>query len=129
MTTKKTIETTNDKKDKISIIEIIQDIDARLTHLEDISADNRELIVKLVKQGNTIVQFLKDFEIEPIDPTEMEIGMGLPPLDTNKEKLERTEGLKALIDDILERHQDLKEFEEELKKHKDKITPGQVGES
>ena len=129
MATKKTIETTNDKKDKISIIEIIQDIDARLTHLEDISADNRELIVKLVKQGNTIVQFLKDFEIEPIDPTEMEIGMGLPPLDTNKEKLERTEGLKALIDDILERHQDLKEFEEELKKHKDKITPGQVGES
>ena len=127
--TKKTIETTNDKKDKVSIIEIIQDIDARLTHLEDISADNRELIVKLVKQGNTIVQFLKDFEIEPIDPTEMEIGMGLPPLDTNKEKLERTEGLKALIDDILERHQDLKEFEEELKKHKDKITPGQVGES
>ena len=129
MATKKTIETTNDKKDKVSIIEIIQDIDARLTHLEDISADNRELIVKLVKQGNTIVQFLKDFEIEPIDPTEMEIGMGLPPLDTNKEKLERTEGLKALIDDILERHQDLKEFEEELKKHKDKITPGQVGES
>ena len=129
MANKKTIETTNDKKDKISIIEIIQDIDARLTHLEDISADNRELIVKLVKQGNTIVQFLKDFEIEPIDPTEMEIGMGLPPLDTNKEKLERTEGLKALIDDILERHQDLKEFEEELKKHKDKITPGQVGES
>ena len=127
--TKKTIETTNDKKDKVSIIEIIQDIDARLTHLEDISADNRELIVKLVKQGNTIVQFLKDFEIEPIDPTEMEIGMGLPPLDTNKEKLERTEGLKALIDDILERHQDLKEFEEELKKHKDKITPGQVEES
>ena len=66
MANKKTIETTNDKKDKISIIEIIQDIDARLTHLEDISADNRELIVKLVKQGNTIVQFLKDFEIEGV---------------------------------------------------------------
>ena len=30
-TTKKTIETTNDKKDKISVIEIIQDIDTRLT--------------------------------------------------------------------------------------------------
>ena len=64
MATKKTIETTNDKKDKVSIIEIIQDIDARLTHLEDISADNRDLIVKLVKQGNTIVEFLKDFKIE-----------------------------------------------------------------
>ena len=129
MTAKKTIETTNDKKDKISIIEIIQDIDARLTHLEDISADNRDLIVKLVKQGNTIVQFLKDFEIEPLDPSELEVGMSLPPLPDNEERVKRTEGLKELIDDILDRHADLKEFEDELKKHKDKITPGQVGES
>ena len=127
--TKKTIETKNDKKDKLSIIEVIQDIDARLTHLEDMQMDNRDLIVKLVKQGNTIVQFLKDFEIEPIDPTEMEIGMGLPPLPDNEERVKRTEGLKELIDDILDRHKDLKEFEDELKKHKDKITPGQVGES
>ena len=127
--TKKTIETTNDKKDKISIIEIIQDIDARLTHLEDIQMDNRDLIVKLVKQGNTIVEFLKDFKIEEIDPSELEIGMGLPPLPDNEERVKRTEGLKELIDDIIERHSDLKEFEDELKKHKDKIVPGQVGES
>ena len=127
--TKKTIETTNDKKDKLSIIEVIQDIDARLTHLEDISADNRDLIVKLVKQGNTIVQFLKDFEIEPLDPSELEVGMSLPPLPDNEERVKKTEGLKALIDDILDRHEELKEFEKELKKHKDKITPGQVGES
>ena len=37
--------------------------------------------------------------------------------------------LKDLIDDILERQDSLREFEKELKKHKDKITPGQVGES
>ena len=54
---KKTIETKNDKKDKLSIIEVIQDIDMRLTHLEDIQMDNRKLIAKLVKQGNTIVEF------------------------------------------------------------------------
>ena len=129
MATKKTIETTNDKKDKVSIIEIIQDIDARLTHLEDMQMDNRDLIVKLVKQGNTIVEFLKDFKIEELDPSELEIGMGLPPLPNNEERVKRTEGLKELIDDILDRHADLKEFEDELKKHKDKITPGQVGES
>ena len=131
MATKKTIETTNDKKDKVSIIEIIQDIDARLTHLEDMQMDNRDLIVKLVKQGNTIVEFLKDFKIEEIDPEDLKLdmGMGLPPLPDNEERVKRTEGLKALIDDILERHADLKEFEDELKKHKDKITPGQVGES
>ena len=129
--TKKTIETTNDKKDKLSIIEVIQDIDARLTHLEDIQMDNRELIVKLVKQGNTIVEFLKDFKIEEIDPEDLKLdmGMSLPPLPDNEERVKRTEGLKELIDDILDRHADLKEFEDELKKHKDKITPGQVGES
>ncbi len=129
MATKKTIETTNDKKDKISIVEIIQDIDARLTHIEDMYMDNRELIVKLVKQGNTVVEFLKDFQIEPIDATDLEIGMSLPPLLDNEEKIKRTEGMKELIDDILERQDSLKEFEDELKKHKDKITPGQVGES
>ena len=128
-TTKKTIETTNDKKDKISIVEIIQDIDARLTHLEDMQMDNRDLIVKLVKQGNTVVEFLKDFQIEELNPEDLEIGIGLPPLPDPEERMGRTAALKDIIDDILERQSDLKEFEEELKKHKDKITPGQVGES
>ena len=129
--TKKTIETTNDKKDKLSIIEVIQDIDARLTHLEDMQMDNRDLIVKLVKQGNTIVEFLKDFKIEEIDPEDLKLdmGMSLPPLPDNEERVKRTEGLKELIDDILDRHADLKEFEDELKKHKDKLTPNIKGES
>ena len=29
----------------------------------------------------------------------------------------------------MDKKKDLKEFEEELKKHKDKLTPGQVGEA
>ena len=121
--------TTNDVKTERSFIEIIRDIDYRLTHLEDMEADNRKLIAKLVKQGNTIVEFLKEFQVEEIDPKELEIGMSLPPLPNNEERVKRTEGLKALIDDILDRHKDLKDFEDELKKHKDDITPGQVGES
>ena len=129
MATKKTIETTNDKKDKISIVEIIQDIDSRLTHIEDMYMDNRELIVKLVKQGNTVVEFLKDFQIEPVDMEDLEIGMSLPSLLDNEERIDRTTAMKELIDDILERHEDLKEFEDELKKHRDQITPGQVGET
>ena len=129
MATTKTVETKNDKKDKISIVEIIQDIDARLTHIEDMYMDNRELIVKLVKQGNTVVEFLKDFQIEEVDPDELLIDE-LPEIPgPYEERLVRTEKLKDLVDDMLERHSDLKEFEKELKKHKDKITPGQVGES
>ena len=125
----KNTETKNDKKDKVSIVEIIQDIDFRLTHLEDIEMDNRKFMAKLVKQGNTIVKFLKQFEIEEVIPEDLEIGMGLPPLPEYEDRLERTVAIKELIDDILERHNDLKEFEDELKKHRDQITPGQVGES
>jgi hypothetical protein len=128
-TTKKTIETTNDKKDKISIVEIIQDIDARLTHLEDMQMDNRELIVKLVKQGNTVVEFLKEFQVEEVGLEDLEIGIGLPPLHDNEERVKRTEDLKELIDGLLEKHSELKELEDELRKYKNEITPGQVGEA
>ena len=132
MATKKTIETKNDKKDKISIIEVIQDIDYRLTHLEDMQADNRELIAKLVTQGNTIVKFLKQFEVKEIDPEEMGVEIGLPELPDLSDRtsnIERTEKLKELVDDLIERHKDMDEFEKEIEKHKDKIVPGQVGES
>ena len=57
----KTNKTTNDIKTERNLIEIIQDIDFRLTHLEDIEMDNRKFMAKLVKQGNTIVEFLKQF--------------------------------------------------------------------
>ena len=66
MATAKTTETKNDKKDKISIVEIIQDIDIRLTHIEDMYMDNRELIVKLVKQGNTVVEYPSTFLFSPL---------------------------------------------------------------
>ena len=125
----KTNKTTNDVKDKASIIEIIQDIDFRLTHLEDMQLDNRELIVKLVQQGNTMVEFLKQFDVEELDPREIEMGL-LPELPSpNKERMNKTVALKDIIDNIIERHSDLKEFEEELEKYKNEITPGQVGES
>ena len=125
----KTNKTTNDIKTEQSLIEIIQDINFRLTHLEDIEADNRKLIVKLVQQGNTMVEFLKQFNIEEIDPEDLMVER-LPELPFfDEDRVARTEGLKDLIDDIIERHNDLKEFEEELEKYKNEITPGQVGES
>ena len=37
--------------------------------------------------------------------------------------------LKELVNDFMDKQQDLKEFEEELKKHKDELTPGTIGES
>ena len=39
------------------------------------------------------------------------------------------EKVKALLDEFLDKREDLKELETELKKHKSKLTPGIVGES
>ena len=115
-------------KDKITdttLHELLLMMDAKLNHLEDISADNRAIIVKLVKQSNQIVEYLKQLEIEVIEDYGVEEP---PPIGTNLPK-EKLVELKELWEDFKEKKEDLKEFEKELKKHKDKLTPGQMGES
>ena len=125
----KSTKTTNDIKTEQTLIDIIQDINFRLTHLEDMEVDNRKLMVKLVQQGNTMVKFLKQFDVEEINPENLMVER-LPELPFfDEDRVARTEGLKDLIDDIIEKHKDLQEFEEELEKYKNEITPGQVGES
>ena len=109
----------------ITLKELIQDIDFRLTHIEDIEADNRKLMVKLIKQGNSIVEFLKQFDIEDADP----LLPGLPGEDITNEEKGRITDLKELIDEYMDKHKDLKELEKELKKNKVMLTPGQIGEA
>ena len=115
-----------DKINDTTLHELLLMMDAKLNHIEDISADNRAIIVKLVKQSNKIVEFLKQLEVEVSDldygiEEPLSFGANLP-----KEKLVE---LKELFEDFKSRKDELKEFEKELKKHKDKLTPGQVGES
>ena len=105
--------------------ELLLMMDAKLNHLEDISADNRAIIVKLVKQSNQIVNYLKQLEIEVVEDYGIEEP---PPIGSNLQKDKLLE-LKELFDDFKSRKDELKEFEKELRKHKDKLTPGQVGES
>ena len=72
----------SDKISEGTLHEILLDIKYRLDHLEDIEADNRALIVKMIKQGNSIVKFLAKIDIEPIDnPFE---DMDLPPITEDK---------------------------------------------
>ena len=98
----------------LTLKEILQDIDARIAHIEDMTADNRSIIVKLVKQSNQVVEFLKDLEFDiTVD-------------DTNKNKFKN---LTELVGEFMERQKDLMELEKELKKYKDEITPDQVGEA
>ena len=113
------------KEKEIRLEKVLQDMSHSLNHIEDIMADDRALLVKLVKQNNTIVDYLKQMEIEIVD----EYGIEEPPsIGTNLPK-DKIEELKELFDDFNSRKKELKEFEKELQKHKDKLTPGQVGES
>ena len=117
-----------DKISEQTLHEILLDIKYRLDHLEDIEADNRALIVKMIKQGNSIVKFLSQIDIEPIDSPFDDIE--LPPIKEEKSiKPERLIHIKELIDEYMDKHKGLKELEEELKKNKVMITPGQIGES
>ena len=116
-------------KELVKIKQLLLMIDAKINHIEDITADNRAIIVKMVKQSNQIVQFLKQIEIEPVNRFEDDFLSSPILSDDDEEKIKKYQTLKEMIDTFMDKQQDLKEFEEELKKNKDKLTPGQIGES
>ena len=116
-----------DKINDTTLHELLLMMDARLKHIEDIEADNRDIIIKLVKQGNQIVKFLSNIEIE--DVTSDFENITSPPIsESEKIRSNKMEELKELVEDYMDKHKDLKEFEEELEKNKDKLTPGTIGE-
>ena len=107
------------------IKKVLDMIDAKLMHLEDITADNRKMIVKLIKQQNQMVKFISEIEMTDLElpePFPFEIGL-------NYKNENKIKDLNDLIDMYLSKKDNLQELEKELKKHKDKITPGQVGEA
>tara|TARA_R100000234_G_C4864820_1_gene120768 strand:- start:98 stop:451 length:354 start_codon:yes stop_codon:yes gene_type:complete len=115
--------------DKIlnNIKTLLLDLDSKVSHIEDMEADNRAIIVKLVKQNNQIVEFLKNLEIDIYEDDNLisskELSIDI--LD-NSEKIKE---VKKLFNMYREKSEDLMELEEELKKIKDQITPGQIGEA
>ena len=118
----------SDKINDTTLHELLQMMDAKLNHIEDISADNRAVIIKLVKQSNQIVTFLKQIEIE--DVTDEFESITSPPIsESEKLRSNKMQELKELVEEFKDKHSELKDFEEELEKHKDELTPGTIGES
>tara|TARA_R100000951_G_scaffold54355_2_gene45731 strand:+ start:192 stop:593 length:402 start_codon:yes stop_codon:yes gene_type:complete len=115
------------EKEEIKLKKVLQDMSFSLNHIEDIMADDRELLVKLVQQNNTIVDYLKQLEIDIVD--EYQDSMVSELSEEEQKKIKKAKELKEVLDDFMTKKNDLKEFEEELKKNKDMLTPGQVGES
>ena len=117
-----------DKITEQTLHEILLDIKYRLNHLEDITADDRSILIKLVKQSNQIVEFLSQIDIEPYED-EFD-NMELPTIKKNKSfNSDKIKHIKELVEEYMSKHKDLKEFEKELKKHKKELTPGIIGES
>jgi len=113
---------------KDTMKEMLKMIDAKINHIEDITADNREVIIKLVKQSNQIVKFLSQIEIEDITDDYSDMS-NLSLSKTEKVDSERMEYIKNMVDTYMNKQKELKELENELKKYKNEITPGQIGES
>jgi len=116
------------KEKEIRLEKVLQDMSYSLNHIEDMMADNRAVLIKLVKQNNSIVDFLKQIEIDEVTE-DYEDTFQEPLSEEEKKKMKRFESLKEILDEFMDKRKDLIEFEEELKKHKDQLTPGQVGES
>jgi DNA-binding transcriptional MerR regulator len=112
---------------EIKLAKVLQDMSFSLKHIEDIMADDRELLVKLVKQNNTIVDYLKQLEVDIVEDYENELVSDLS--EEEKKRIKKAKELKEVLNDFMDKRNDLKEFEKELKKNKDMLTPGQVGES
>ena len=111
-----------------------KDIDSKDTisegTLHEILLDIKYRIVKLIKQNNSIVKFLASIDVEPVDGLGFEDMEKLPPIDKNKSyNVEKMKEIKELVEEFMDRHESLKELEKELKKNKDMLTPGQMGES
>ena len=111
------------KEKEIRLEKVLQDMSHSLNHIEDIMADDRALLVKLVKQNNTIVDYLKQLEVDVIDE------YGEPLTEEEEIKIKKAQELKEVLNEFMDKRKDLKEFEDELKKNKDMLTPGQVGET
>ena len=115
------------EKKEIRVEKVLQDMSHSLNHIEDIMADDRALLVKIVKQNNSIVDYLKQLEVDVIDDYD---NVFQEPLSEEEEKkMQKFSDLKEVLDEFLSKRQDLLELEKELRKHKDKIMPGLVGES
>jgi len=112
---------------KETMKEMLKMIDAKVSHLEDICADDRTFIIKLVTQTNQIVKFLKNLELDMDEQYGIEAPTSFS--ETIKIDSNKINDIKELWDEFESKKEELKEFEDELKKHKDKLTPGMVGES
>ena len=115
------------ENDDIKLKKILMDMSFSLNHIEDTMADDRALLAKLVTQNNTIVDYLKQLEVDIVEDYETSVMSEYS--EEEKKKMKKAKELKEVLNEFMDKRKDLKEFEKELKENKDMLTPGQVGEA
>ena len=115
------------ENDDIKLKKILMDMSFSLNHIEDTMADDRAILVKLVKQNNTIVDYLKQLELDIVEDYETSVMSEYS--EEEQKKMKKAKELKEVLNEFMDKRKDLKEFEKELKKNKDMLTPGQVGDA
>lgn len=115
------------ENDDIKLKKILMDMSFSLNHIEDTMADDRALLAKLVTQNNTIVDYLKQLELDIVEDYETSVMSEYS--EEEKKKMKKAKELKEVLNEFMDKRKDLKEFEDELKKHKDMLTPGQIGDA
>ena len=115
------------ENDDIKLKKILMDMSFSLNHIEDTMADDRAILVKLVKQNNTIVDYLKQLEVDIVEDYEASVMSEYS--EEEQKKMKKAKELKEVLNEFMDKKKDLKEFEDELKKNKDMLTPGQLGEA
>ena len=127
-------------KDDKKVNDILDTMNDRIAHIEDALMDFRKVLIKIASQGNSIVAFLRELEIDEIDDyTSEKIPSFEEFIKTNtsqNKKVEIATGspiafgkIQEVLETLIEDNKQLKELEKELEKNKDKITPGQFWES
>tara|TARA_Y100001938_G_scaffold110397_1_gene150915 strand:- start:861 stop:1238 length:378 start_codon:yes stop_codon:yes gene_type:complete len=113
---------TNYPDDRSYLEAKLEMLDTKIMHIEDSLLDYRDILLKLVKQGNSLVKFLSQID-EPYGPnTETKVELVTAEGDKKQFYLDLAKEFEQKI-------KKLSELEKELEKYKDQITPGQVGDA
>ena len=106
---------------KRELFELLLYMNNKINDIQIDAEDTKKLLVQVVKQNNNLVTYLQQLEVDIIEDDSY-----IPEFSLDEEK---KRGVYDLMQELSDKKEELKEFEKELKKHKDKLTPGQVGEN
>jgi len=111
------------------MVDLLVCINKRMDKIDEDIDYAGNVLIDIVNQGNQIVEVLSQFDDdipEEYDdiPEEYEFG-----LESDRRHDSRFRSVGDLLEEYVNKHKELKEFEKELKKYKKDLALGQVGES